>query len=267
MTQLLPSFQQYQQAFCAHLRDPLCYPRPENVSLERMAVYQEIVFNNIFETISACFPVAQKILGKRSWLALCKRFMREHSANSPMFRVIPEEFLKFLSTKTLLTDHQKSLPAYLADLCHYEWVELLVSSMPDALSKYHHHTNSDNTDGLLNGYPIFNHTMQLLHYDFAVHQISSKHQQVKPTSTHLLVYRDAEDQVKFIALNATTYKLIELLKYTAKNGLQALKLIAETLRPLDTEATIQFGLDLLVRLKTQGVIIGVRSEPAQNDFG
>ncbi len=85
MTNALPSFQRYQQAFCAHLRDPMCHPQPENVPTERMAVYKEIVFNNLFESVSACFPVAQKVLGKRTWLKLTKTFLRDTQQTARYF--------------------------------------------------------------------------------------------------------------------------------------------------------------------------------------
>jgi hypothetical protein len=62
----LPSFQRYQLAFTARLRDPKSQPPLTGVPNERMAVYEEIVFNNLFESVSACFPVASKVLGKRA---------------------------------------------------------------------------------------------------------------------------------------------------------------------------------------------------------
>ena len=73
----LPSFQRYQLAFTARLRDPENQPPLTGVPDERMAVYEEIVFNNLFESVSACFPVASKVLGKRKWLKLNQAFMRD----------------------------------------------------------------------------------------------------------------------------------------------------------------------------------------------
>ncbi len=245
MTQLLPSFQQYQQEFCAHLRDPLCNPRPKNVPVVRMAVYKEIVFNNLFESVSACFPVAQKTLGKRAWISLCKSFIREHSANSPIFREIPEEFLQFIGT-------QSNLPEYLSCLCHYEWVELKVSLMPDNLDK----KNIEVNGCLLRQQPAFNPAMQLLNYDYAVHKISARHKPKAKANTQLLVYRDLEDNVKFIELNPVTHRLITLLQQNHFTGEFALKIIAEKLNHPQPESIIQFGMEMLENLRTQGVIVG-----------
>jgi hypothetical protein len=81
----IPIFQQYQQAFTAYIRDPLNQPRPINVVPRGMDVYKEIVFNNFFESVSACFPVARKVIGKRVWLKLVRGFFREHSSSTPTY--------------------------------------------------------------------------------------------------------------------------------------------------------------------------------------
>jgi hypothetical protein len=246
MTKELPSFQRYQQAFSAYIRDPINQPRPNDVPVERIAVYKEIVFNNIFEAVSACFPVAQKVMGKTAWLKLVRSFLREHSANSPIFRKIPEEFLSFLAT-------QNNLAPYITSLCHYEWVELAVGSSEATVDAQ----TIDATGDLLEHLPAFVPVMQLLNYDFAVHQISARNKPQEKVSTQLLVYRDAEDAVKFIELNNVTYRLIELLQSGTATGRQALTTIAEELAHPQPESVIQFGLEILQDLRRQGIILGV----------
>ncbi|OIR06632.1 hypothetical protein GALL_112390 [mine drainage metagenome] len=251
MTNALPSFQRYQQAFCAHLRDPMCKPQPEGVPTERMAVYKEIVFNNLFESVSACFPVAQKVLGKRAWLKLTKTFLREHSASSPLFREIPEEFLEFLAT-------QADLPPYLVNLCHYEWVELQVMFMSATVDANDEPYKIDTTGDLLTRQAVFTPAMQLLSYDYAVQKIAPRHIPKEKCSTHLLVYRNTDDIVKFIELNAVTYKLIELLQQEAMTSEHALTMIASELKHPQPEIIIQFGLEMLEQLRSQGVILGIK---------
>lgn len=114
-----------------------------------MAVNKEIVFNNLFESISACFPVAQKVLGKRAWLNLTRGFLREHCANTPIFREIPEEFLGYLNT-------QANLPLYPSSLCHFEWVKLFVASMDTTSVESGMHIREINTgNDLLELQPTF----------------------------------------------------------------------------------------------------------------
>lgn len=243
----LASFQQYQLAFCAHLRSPKMQPKPNKVAAKRMAMYTEIVFNNLLESVSACFPVAQSVLGKRAWQRLVKAFFSEHAASSPIFREIPEEFLQFLTTQT-------ELPPYLSSLCHYEWVELLVASMPDQ-----HGIEASDAD-LLHASPVFNPTLQLLNYDYAVHTISAKRKPKQAISTQLLVYRNSADAVKFIELNPLTFRLLQLLQQADISCLQALTILANELAQTNPDATIQFGLEILQQLQTQEVILGAKPD-------
>ena len=250
MTTELPSFQRYQLAFTARLRDPQNQPPLAGVPGERMAVYEEIVFNNLFESVSACFPVARKVLGKRKWLKLNQAFMRDYSAHSPLFRKIPEQFLQFLDNVN--PELQALLPPYLYSLCHYEWIELFVASSPDVIKPKDLEPEGD----LSNSKPVFSPTMQLLHYDYAVHKISPRHKPKQQESTQLLVFRNADDNVRFIELNAVTYRLISLLQNEKISGKQALTLLAKELQHPQPESIIEFGLSILEDLRNQGVIIG-----------
>jgi hypothetical protein len=250
MTAELPGFQRYQLAFTARLRDPLKQPPLAGVPRERMAVYEEIVFNNLFESVSACFPVARKVIGKRKWSKLNQAFMRDYSANSPLFRKIPEQFLQFLNNAD--PQLQAMLPPYFNSLCHYEWIELFVASSPDTAKP----DNIEPYGDLGNSKPVFNPTMQLLNYDYAVHKISPRHKPKQAQSTQLLVFLNAADQIKFIELNAVTYRLISLLQNTSQTGRQALTLLAKELQHPQPESIIEFGLSILEDLRRQDVIIG-----------
>ena len=251
MTKDVPSFQQYQQAFTAHIRDPRNLPRPKNVKAKGMDVYKAIVFNNLFESVSACFPVAQKVIGKRAWLKLVRGFFREHSSSTPIFRKIPEEFLAYLSNINALTP--ENFPPYLTSLCHYEWIELLASTMADEANK----RDINLTGELRLNQPAFTHTMQLLNYEYAVQKISPRYKPKEKVNTQLLVYRNIDFEVRFIELNTMTYRLIEILKQDKLNCEQALTMLAKEINQPQTESIIQFGLDILEDLRSQGVILGV----------
>lgn len=251
------SFQQYQQAFTAHIRDPLNQPRPKNVKAKGMNVYKEIVFNNLFESVSACFPVAQKVIGKRAWLRLIRGFFRDHSSSTPIFRKIPEEFLTYLSNMNALTT-EGSFPPFLTSLCHYEWIELLVSSMPISTTEDKEDGRNINSLGDLRMNQLtFAPTMQLLNYEYAVQKISPRYKPKEKVNTQLLVYRNTEFKVEFVELNTITYRLIEILKQDKVNCEQALSMLAREINHAQTESIIQFGLDILEDLRSQGVILGV----------
>jgi len=256
MTIDIPSFQQYQQEFTAYLRDPVNQQRPKDVVPKRMDVYKEIVFNNLFESVSACFPVTQKVIGKREWLKLVRGFFCNHSANTPIFRKIPEEFLSYLTS--INSSDESNLPPYLTSLCHYEWVELLVSTMVNLADEVAIQDRTINLTGdLLENQPAFTPTMQLLNYEYAVQKISPRYKPTDKVNTQLLVYRDADYAVNFIELNPVTYRLIKLLQEKGTSGKRALHMIANELGLLETESVILFGLDILEVLRSQGVILGV----------
>lgn len=236
-------FQRYQIAFTAHIRNPTQHKRPAYITDARMAIYREIVFNNIFSSVSVCFPVCKNILGVRAWRKLVRQFFANHQANSPIFSEIPQQFLQFLNDV-------KDLPAYLQQLAHYEWVELTIGIQQTEVIKL-----SKNID-LINEKPILAPANMLLEYDFAVHKISKRHIPNTTEKTCLLVFRNNAHQVKFIELNAMTFQLLTLIQEHEMTGKQALaKLAKETGHP-DADAMIRFGSEILANLADQQAIIG-----------
>lgn len=114
-------FQRYQLEFTAHIRNPKANKMPDQVNDVGMAVYREIVFSNVLNSVSACFPVCVQVLGKNAWDKLVRQFFANYQATSPIFKEIPQQFLQFLNTVG-------NLPAYFQQLAHYEWVELAINT-------------------------------------------------------------------------------------------------------------------------------------------
>ena len=236
-------FQRYQLAFTAHIRDPGANKKPARVQNTRMAIYREIVFNNILGAVSTCFPVCKSVMGARAWRKLVRTFFANHQATTPIFREIPQQFLQFIDTKN-------DCPLYFQSLAHYEWVELAVASVqtdPIKLSK--------KTD-LLNEKPILAPAHMLLSYDYAVQSISKRHLPKGTEQTYLLVFRNAENKVKFIALNPITFQLLNLIQTNELTGKQALTRLAEEIAHPDVGAIITFGEEILADLANQQAIVG-----------
>ena len=64
-------FQSFQQDMARHLRDPHHTMRPAGVPARRMAVYNEMLFNNVCGFIDTCMPLSRKLLAgwrKGSWV-------------------------------------------------------------------------------------------------------------------------------------------------------------------------------------------------------
>lgn len=244
----LPEFQRYQLRFTRHIRDPQRQPKPARVDARRMRVYTEIVFNNFFAAVSACFPVAQQALGKRAWRKLVRGFFAGYRASTPLFRQIPEEFLRYLETR-------QDLPPYLKSLTHYEWIELAIASAEGEVDM----TSVDTKGDLLAGIPRFAAAYALLSYDYPVHRISARY---KPDTAlaeavHFLVFRDAADEVRFIELNPVTARLLGLLQGGELTSQQALLQLAQELAHPQPEVIVRFGTDILHELKAQGALLGI----------
>ena len=241
----LLDFQLYQAQFSAHIRNPSHNKKPPHVNSNRMAVYKKAVFNNIVESVSICFPVCQAVIGKRAWQRLMREFVATYAAGSPIFREIPQQFLLFL-------EHIENVPAYFKQLAHYEWVELAISSQQTQPV-----IRSEQTD-LLYEKPILAAAHMLLEYDYPVHQISAKFKPKHTHKTNLLVFRNAEFEVKFIELSPVTYRLLQLIKEQDLTGEQALTQLAKEIEHPDVSMIIQFGLGILTDLANQQAIFGSR---------
>jgi uncharacterized protein len=244
----MTALKDYQMAFTRHIRDPQNTKAPAGVSERGMAVYTEIVFNNIESSVVACFPVLKKILGEEVWLQLVRDFFIHQPCTTPIFREIPEAFLAYINRVS-------GLPPYVQNLAHYEWVELYLAYADETIDWAKIDAGAD----LLDSPVAFVPAMALLSYDYPVHQISPENIPASPLETpvSLLVFRDAVDEVKFIELNQMTAALIEDLQDGQLTARQALIGIASVMKFADIDAIVDFGLDVLNDLKSQGAILGV----------
>lgn len=246
----MTTLKDYQIAFTRHIRDPENARLPEGVSERGMAVYTEIVFNNIESSVAACFPVLKKILDEALWLQLVRDFFIQQPCTTPIFREIPEAFLAYINRVS-------GLPPYVQNLAHYEWVELYLAYADKSIKWSQIDIEADLLDAPL----AFAPAMALLDYDYPVHQISPENIPESPLEApvNLLVFRDADDVVRFIEINQITATLIENLQESQLTARQALIGIASAMNFNDVSAMVDFGLGVLQDLKSQGAILGVRN--------
>lgn len=238
-------FQNFQQAFARHLRDPRRAPRPPGVPARGMGVYQELVGNNLQGFIDSAFPVCRAILGEARWLRLGRRFRRDWPLRTPWFREIPREFMRFLADPPGLR-----LPRWLPELAHYEWVEL-AADIADAPIPPH-----DTAGDLRHGTVVLNPVLFNLTYAWPVHRIGPDWRPRRPAATHLLVHRDADDIVRFSETNPVTARLLALLAEVPHSGETAARQIAAELQHADPERLVDFAVELLADLRRQGIVLG-----------
>ena len=228
------------------LRDPQGKPAPQGVEPRRLKIYQDLVYNNIEGFISGGFPVLRSLYADDDWHALVHQFIDGHRCHTPYFLEISQEFLQFLTEEYQALD---SDPPFIAELAHYEWVEL---ALDISLESLEHRGELENP---LLEIPALSPLAWLLSYQFPVHKLG---QGFQPTSadepTFLVVYRNREDDVRFMELNPATARLLELLKgNTDASGAMLLSHLAQELG-MSEEAVTGFGSDLLNQLNTQSII-------------
>ena len=65
---------QQQRDFAARIRQPEAQPLLSGITSERMAIYEELFFNNVASLVGGAFPVLRCILGAERW----QRLLRAH---------------------------------------------------------------------------------------------------------------------------------------------------------------------------------------------
>jgi hypothetical protein len=247
-----PEFIRRQYEFTAYIRDPESNPAPIDVAPRRMAVYRELLWNNVEDFLTSAYPVLADIMGPERWQALLRHYFASHRAETPLFPEMPREFLRYLKTayEALADD-----PPFIHELAHYEWMELAVARDDADIDWQTIVPDGD----LLDGHPVVSPLAQVVEYRYPVHRLSREFRPDAPgeTPTVIVIYRDGDDEVQFMEINAVTARLISLLQADVSlTGRNALAAIAEAMRHPDSSAVIRFGNDTLQDLRRRGVILG-----------
>ncbi len=178
-----------QRAFAARIRRGANEPLPNGIDAERMAVYEELFFNNLDGFVTSGFPLLCRILGEARRLALVRDFLAEHRCRTPYFLEIGGEFVDWLEQGGGL---RFDYPPFLAELAHYERVELALDVASEALPEQGWSPLA---------WPLV--------YAWPVHRIGTNFlpNELPTEPTCLLAWRDRTDRVRFQQLSPFTYHL------------------------------------------------------------
>lgn len=249
----LPDFQKKQYAFAAHIRDPEGVAAPEGVEERRMEIYRTLFFNNLYSLLGQMFPVLRKIHDDGQWRAFIRGFMRHHTAQTPYFLQLPEEFLAFLKDEYEPTDDDHP---FLVELAHYEYVELALSVSTAADDP----ATIDPDGNLLDGVPQKSELAWAYGYEYPVHRISPDFLPRDPHPVWLALYRDSDDKVRFLELNAVTSALLDAIDKNVSNrtGEQLLRDLAASTHYPDVDAFVTHGASALEEMRQLGILAGTR---------
>ncbi|TKB49065.1 DUF2063 domain-containing protein [Ferrimonas sediminicola] len=240
-------FKARQNAFMAHIRDPSA-PRPAGIPAERMAVYRELMLNNIGTFVDSGFPVLRSLYQEAQWLALQQAFFASHDSHSPLFVDIAAEFLLFLKG----WEPRPCDPPYLEALAAYEYLELKLDVMPEAL-----HQQPLSIDDDLYRVPLLrNQVLEVGDYPYPVHQVSRHNPKVDPAHTLLLVYRNRDLDIAFMAINPMTRALLDALDPLQPVCADALILSMQGQFPQFEAQVIEQGvIQILAQMARAGVVV------------
>lgn len=246
------TLRQQQYELAAHLRDPAAHAPPPGLEDRRLSIYRELFFNNIEGLLSGNFPVIRKTLGEPHWRPLVREFYARHRSHTPLFAEIGREFIRFLQERA---EHGTGDPAWLADMAHYEWVELGLQIANDEFPA--HDANGD----LLAGIPVLSPLAWALAYVWPVQHIGPDYQPETPPEapTLVLVRRDAQYDIRFAEISPLVYRLIEILRAGERSGRQALEQLAGEAGATDLPAFVEQGHAMLVRMREEGTLLGTTS--------
>ena len=248
-----PGFKKYQYEFTAHLRDPEHNPAPEGIEDRRIGIYRDLLYNNVESFIANGFPVLRSLYNDDDWHTMVRDFFANHQSTSPYFLEISQEFLDYLQSEHELLPQD---PPGLLELAHYEWVELALTVADEELDLNGIDPNGD----LLAGHPVLSPLAWPLAYQYPVHRMGPDHLPAAPSEqpTYLVVYRDRNDEVRFLEINPVTARLVNLLQENPEiSGELALEQIAQEMNHPNRERVIEGGLSALQELQSYGIVLGV----------
>ena len=234
-----------------HLRDPQHVPAPAGIEDRRLAVYRELLFNNIEGLLAGNFPVMRKLLGEAHWKELVRSFYRDHRCQTPLFPEIAREFLRYLESLPELQ------PPFLIELAHYEWVELALQLAEARIEDIAHDPAGDPLDGV----PVVSPLAWPLAYRWPVHQLGPEFQPGAPSAapTLLLLRREADGDVRFSELSPLAFRLIQRLgEAPTLSGRAQLLALAREANVADLDAFIADGARLLQQFRDSGVVLGTQ---------
>lgn len=218
----MTDFRHTQARWLAHLRDPQ-QPAPAGIEERRMAIYRRLLFNNIESFLASTFPVLRSLYDEPQWQYRVRRFYADHDCKTPLFLEIGLEFLDYLDSSAFSAEAFD--PPFMAELAHYEYLELAAERTQE---------HGQIIDGVLTDQTplMLADSAQLAAYHWPVHQISAQQRPSVPLTEpcFLVVYRNADDVVGFLKLNAASAQLLDALRqYPGMNAVTLQQYLAEHL--------------------------------------
>ena len=215
-----------------------------------MRLYEQLFYGNLERFLASGFPILKRRLGDTRWRKLVRAFYDRHPCQTPYFREIGQEFLAYLEA-----GNRQDLPDFLVELAHYEATERSLQVAEDAALP----ADIDPAGDLLNQPVVVSPLTRLLSYRYPVQELGAADaaDAPRPKPTFLIACRRRDGEVKMLASNALTHRLLELL-HEEVSGRQALAALAAQMPNIDSARLQTQGAAIFNRLRQAEVLLGAR---------
>lgn len=187
-----------------HLRQPHVFAAPAWTTNLGLAMYQQQRQQQLAQSLSSVFSRCKSLLGDERWHSLVAHFHFSWHSHGHRESQLFDAFVNFLKSLPEVED----LPLWLADLASFEWA---LWAAPALQAPTPPSTTAD-LEACWHQPLQVNPTLQSLHLDWPVHQLSAFYQPMYPVHTVLWVLRDAADQIQVVEGDLVSTQLLSLIQ-------------------------------------------------------
>ena len=244
---MLNDFRQCQFALARHLRDPVCVPAPEGVAAADVTACTQAMVTHLCEVLDPAFPVTRALLGERVWAHAVRAFLKNAPSHAPWPNAVQRAFVDHVCE----SPEMQSLPAWLHDLAHFDWLQSAVMAAPVDWPAF------DAQGDVMQHPVVLNPTHVEAAYAWPVRGIDTKHKPEGMQSTHVSMLRDTNEALHVLSSSVFRGQLLDLLR-EGQTGEQALRVLAQWLSHPEPAAFVREGAHVMAQLQREGVVLGTR---------
>lgn len=215
----------------------------------RAFLYRELISSNIQSTLNNYYPLTMALLGEEKWKEFTTDFFAHFPCQDPKFWKMPKGLVEFAKTSKWKEVYQ--IP-FLADLLDFEWLEIEIYMMKDALLESY--TSSGN---VLEEVPYVNPEHRIATYDYPVAEQINLRKPFKKGRYFVFGFRHQQTLAPhFFSISVFFKTLIEVLCQKKLTGKEALELAAEMTNVPVNERLFEIGSQFMKDLIKKGAILG-----------
>jgi hypothetical protein len=234
----LSNFRELQGALASSVRFKV-HDDSLNVEARRLAIYQRLVFNNLFGLLRGGYKKLRRAIGDEQFRKLVRAFLESGVSRTPYFAEISGEFLNWFM--------QQEAPLWQRELAEYERAGITIDiDTMDWPSREEVESRPDEVH--------FSPAITLLSFEHAIYEANEGAEPSK-RPTYILLYRNPHNRLRYKLLNAATFSLLALL-LQGRNLSEALLTLASSM-DAEINRIKAPAFDLLAELQREGAVVSV----------